>query len=188
MLVSVDALLCFFCLQKVPWLFLGGIQHWIADHKPLISLLDTKNPDNIPPIILRFCLRLAKLDYAIYHVPGKELYTVDTLSRAPMRMEDSSERSEWSTDSLLATTLMRLLRLCTWWPSWIFYNISFCKDLGTMMWWLYISKWLFSVSELLTAQYGDISWLNHMMMTAFLSFSTAARQDIERSIYGLWAN
>ncbi len=39
--------------------------------------------DNLPPRILRFWLRLAKFDYSIQHVPGKLLYTADTLSRAP---------------------------------------------------------------------------------------------------------
>ena len=37
----------------------------------------------MPPRILRFRLRLTRFDYTIHHVPGKELYTADTLSRAP---------------------------------------------------------------------------------------------------------
>ena len=39
--------------------------------------------DALPPRVLRFRLRLDRLDYDIKHVPGKELYTADTLSRAP---------------------------------------------------------------------------------------------------------
>ena len=33
----------------------------------------------------RFRLRMMKFDYTIQHVPGKFLYTVDALSRAPIR-------------------------------------------------------------------------------------------------------
>ena len=52
------------------------------DHKPLFLLLSTKHLDNLPPHILRFHLRLAWYDYSIHHVPGKYLYTAETLSRA----------------------------------------------------------------------------------------------------------
>ncbi len=55
-----------------------------TDHKPLVPLLSTKNLDNLPPHILCFQLQLAQYDYGIQHVPGKLLYTADTLSRAPM--------------------------------------------------------------------------------------------------------
>ena len=54
-----------------------------SDHKPLIPLLNTKCLNGLPPRILRFRLRLARFRYTIHHVPGKLLYTVDTLSRAP---------------------------------------------------------------------------------------------------------
>ena len=40
------------------------------------------------PRILRFRLRLARFDYTVQHVPGKLLYTADTLSRAPLDTED----------------------------------------------------------------------------------------------------
>ena len=55
-----------------------------SDHKPLIPLLNTKQLDSMPPRILRFRLRLARYDYSVCHVPGKHLYTADTLSRAPV--------------------------------------------------------------------------------------------------------
>ena len=54
-----------------------------SDHKPLIPLLGSKNLDMLPPRILRFRLRLARYNYSITHVPGKLLYTADTLSRVP---------------------------------------------------------------------------------------------------------
>ena len=56
-----------------------------TDHKPLIPLLGTKHLDALPPRILRFHLRLGRYDYNITHVPGKLLYTADTLSRAPLQ-------------------------------------------------------------------------------------------------------
>ena len=55
-----------------------------TDHKPLVPLLGTKHLDCLPPRILRFRLRLNRFSYDIKHVPGKELYTADTLSRAPL--------------------------------------------------------------------------------------------------------
>ena len=55
-----------------------------TDHKPLIPLLGKANLDSLPPRILRFRLHLSRFDYSISHVPGKLLYTADTLSRAPI--------------------------------------------------------------------------------------------------------
>ena len=54
-----------------------------SDHKMLIPLLNTKQLDSLPPRVLRFCLRLARYDYAVHHVPGKNLHTADALSRMP---------------------------------------------------------------------------------------------------------
>ena len=54
-----------------------------TDHKPLVPLLSTKHLDSLPPRVLQFRLRLDWFDYTIHHVPGKELYTADALSRAP---------------------------------------------------------------------------------------------------------
>ena len=48
-----------------------------------MPLLSTKHLDCLPPRVLQFRLRLDRFDYTIHHVPGKELYTADALSRAP---------------------------------------------------------------------------------------------------------
>ncbi|XDV16481.1 hypothetical protein PO909_016174 [Leuciscus waleckii] len=56
-----------------------------TDHKPLLSLLSTKALEELPPRILRFRLRLMKFTFDIVHVPGKQLITADTLSRAPVK-------------------------------------------------------------------------------------------------------
>ena len=66
-----------------------------SDHRPLIPLLSTKNLDTMPPRILRFLLRLARFDYTIRHVPGKEVYTADTLSRAPNANPKMMMLSSW---------------------------------------------------------------------------------------------
>lgn len=54
-----------------------------TDHKPLVPLLGAKDLDQLPARVQRFRMRLMWFDYDIVHVPGKELYTADTLSRAP---------------------------------------------------------------------------------------------------------
>ena len=53
-----------------------------TDHKPLVSLLGSKQLNDLPPRILRFRLRLSRFDYSIEHTPGKQLHTADVLSRA----------------------------------------------------------------------------------------------------------
>ena len=54
-----------------------------TDHKPLVPLLGAKDLDLLPPRIQRFRMRLMRYSYQITHVPGRDLYTADTLSRAP---------------------------------------------------------------------------------------------------------
>ncbi|KAL5517465.1 hypothetical protein EMCRGX_G003010 [Ephydatia muelleri] len=54
-----------------------------TDHKPLVPLLSSKQLDSLPPRILRFRLRLMRYHFNIKRVPGKLMYTADTLSRAP---------------------------------------------------------------------------------------------------------
>ena len=48
-----------------------------------------KDLDRLPPRILTFCLHLDRFSYDIKHVPGKELYTADTLSRAPIQSQNA---------------------------------------------------------------------------------------------------
>ena len=54
-----------------------------TDHKPLVSLLGCKDIHELPPRIQRLRMRLMRYSYDIVHVPGKYLFTADTLSRAP---------------------------------------------------------------------------------------------------------
>ena len=54
-----------------------------TDHKPLVPLLGRKHLDNLPPQVIRFCLRLDQFHFFIVHVPGKHLYIADALCRSP---------------------------------------------------------------------------------------------------------
>lgn len=65
--------------------YLLGLSFTIeTDHKPLVPLLSTKSLNVLPPRIIRFRLCLSSFTYSAVHVPGKLLYTADTLSRAPV--------------------------------------------------------------------------------------------------------
>ena len=64
--------------------YLIGLKHILeTDHKPLVALLGTKSLDEQPAHIQRLRMRLMRFSDVVVHVPGKELYTADTLSRAP---------------------------------------------------------------------------------------------------------
>ena len=77
-----------------------------TDHKPLVPLLNTKHLDALPPRILRFCLRLAKFNYSVFHIPGKLLYAADTLSRAPLpETEEEQLNVESFVESIIQFTL-----------------------------------------------------------------------------------
>ncbi|CAB3997437.1 Hypothetical predicted protein, partial [Paramuricea clavata] len=53
-----------------------------TDHKPLVPLLTTHTLDQIPPRIQRFRMRLMRFNLEkMTHVPGKQMYTSDALSR-----------------------------------------------------------------------------------------------------------
>ena len=67
--------------------YLIGLDTFIiqSDHKLLIPLLGGAKPlVDMPPRIQRFRMRLMRYNYQIVHVPGKELWTADALSRAPV--------------------------------------------------------------------------------------------------------
>ncbi|ETW98423.1 MAG: hypothetical protein ETSY2_42830 [Candidatus Entotheonella gemina] len=93
--VEKEALAITWACDKFSMYILGKHFQIETDHKPLIPLLGSKQLDNLPPRILRFRLRLARFDYSISHVPGKHMYTADTLSRAP-----TSEQSDPAVEEL----------------------------------------------------------------------------------------
>ena len=65
--------------------YLIGLKfHIETDHKPLVTLLSTKNLDELPARVQGFRMRMIRFSYSISHVPRKNLCTADTLSRAPL--------------------------------------------------------------------------------------------------------
>ena len=71
--------------------YLLGTQFKVeTDHKPLVPLLSSKPLDSVPVRVQRFTLRLMRYSFTIAHVPGKELNTADTLSRAPVTEQNES--------------------------------------------------------------------------------------------------
>ena len=64
-----------------------------TDHKPLVPLLSTKALDAVPLRVQRFRLRLMRFSFTTTHVPGKELNTADTLSRAPLTDEEANSEA-----------------------------------------------------------------------------------------------
>ena len=76
--------------------FLIGMRFKVeTDHKPLIPLFSTKLIDELPVRIQRFRMRLMRFDFAIAHVPGKLLYTADSLSRSPQEGK-AQEPKSWN--------------------------------------------------------------------------------------------
>ena len=78
-------------IEKEALAITWALEHWAeflirmrfkveTDHKPLIPLFSTKLIDELPVRIQRFRMRLMRFDFAIAHVPGKLLYTADSLS------------------------------------------------------------------------------------------------------------
>ena len=65
-----------------------------TDHKPLVPLLNS----TLPPLVLQFRLQMDQFDYIITHVPGKFLYTADTLNKAPINDEENESHLQKLTD------------------------------------------------------------------------------------------
>ena len=95
--IEKEALAATWACEKFSDFVLGKHILLETDHKPLVPLLGVKDLHCLPPRVLRFRLRLDRFSFDITHVPGKELYTADTLSRAPLHSKisvDSAELSE----------------------------------------------------------------------------------------------
>ena len=83
--IEKEALALTWALEKFSEYTLGKVIQLETDHKPLVPLLGQKSLDLLPPSVLQLRLRLMRFQYTIQHVPGKSLYTADTLSRAPLK-------------------------------------------------------------------------------------------------------
>jgi len=92
--IEKEALATTWACEKFSTYLIGKMFDVETDHKPLVPLLNTKHLDDLPPRILRFRLRLAKFQFAAYHIPGKYMYTADALSRSPCSDQGDSELEE----------------------------------------------------------------------------------------------
>ena len=65
--------------------YLTGLKfHIKRDHMSLVPALSTKNLNKLPARVQHLRMRMIQFSYSISCVPGKNLYTADTLSRAPL--------------------------------------------------------------------------------------------------------
>lgn len=62
-----------------------------TDHQLLVTLLGNADLDTMPPRIQRFRIKLMRYQFRVVYVPGKQLATADTLSRAPEEKSSISQ-------------------------------------------------------------------------------------------------
>ncbi|GBL83030.1 hypothetical protein AVEN_165265-1 [Araneus ventricosus] len=72
-----------------------------TDHKPLIPILSKKNLDDLSPRLQRIKLRMMKFSYTIVHIPGKELFAADALSRNLQKVPCKREELEAEIDAFI---------------------------------------------------------------------------------------
>ena len=95
--IKIEALAIIWACECFSRFLLGSTFIIETDRKPLVRLLNTKKLDDLSPRVLCFRLHLMCFTFNIRHVPGKNLITADTLSRAPAscaHFEDKTLRSE----------------------------------------------------------------------------------------------
>ena len=108
--IEKEALATTWACEKLTDYILGRDFLIETDHKPLVSLLNSKHVDHLPPRMLRFRLRLARYNYMIQHVPGKLLYTAHTLSQAPITdAREGTQQLETEVETFIEGVIATLL-------------------------------------------------------------------------------
>ena len=103
--IKKEALGLVWACEKFSDYIIGRSIHLETDHKPLEPLLSETYLDRLPPRIVRFRLRLMWFNYTIGCVPGKMLYTADTLSRA---LVDTADKTDAETEMFVQAVISQL--------------------------------------------------------------------------------
>ncbi|XP_030846949.1 uncharacterized protein K02A2.6-like [Strongylocentrotus purpuratus] len=106
--IEKEALAATWACEKFSDYVLGMSFNIETDHKPLVTLLNTKELSKLPPRVLRFRLRLMRYDATTEYVPEKQQATADALSRAPVaspKPEDIAELNELTEAFASSSTL-----------------------------------------------------------------------------------
>ena len=86
---------------------LGKHFHAKTDHKPLVSLLGTKNLEELPIRVQRFRMQLMRFSYTISYIPGKKLVVTDALSRAPISSSTHNDDEFQAEVEMFANTVVQ---------------------------------------------------------------------------------
>ena len=81
--IEKEALAVTWACERLQTYLLGIQFHIQTDHKSLVPLFSTKPLELLPIRVQHFRLRMMRFGFTISHVPGKEFYIADTLSRSP---------------------------------------------------------------------------------------------------------
>ena len=89
--IEKEALAVTWACEKFSEYLLGSNFLVETDHRPLVTLLTSKDISKLPPRILRFRLRLMRYSPSVVYVQGKNQVTADALSRGPAEPPTSDE-------------------------------------------------------------------------------------------------
>ena len=108
--VEKEALAVTWACEKFADYIIGMKFKLETNHKPLIPLLGSMSLASLPPRIQRFRMRLMRMTYQIVHVPGNDLTTADTLSRAPLpnRLTEDEIKKEEEVKAYVASVIQEL--------------------------------------------------------------------------------
>ena len=85
--IEKEALAICWACEKFNY-FLAGTEFLVeTDHKPLVSVLGSKEVAKLPIRVQRFRLRMMAYSYSVVYTPGPKLVLADALSRSPLSSE-----------------------------------------------------------------------------------------------------